>query len=76
LLHYHPGTFGGGLTLVRTAGFAAETSEAPAAGWDTLARGPVVIVDADGDHTSMLRAPHVIGLAARLGELLDAADTP
>jgi amino acid adenylation domain-containing protein len=76
LLHYHPGTFGGGLTLVRTAGFAAETSGAPAAGWDTLARGPVVIVDADGDHTSMLRAPHVIGLAARLGELLDAADTP
>jgi thioesterase domain-containing protein len=76
LLHYHPGVFGGGLTLVRTAGFAAQTADLPTAGWEALARGSIAVVDADGEHNSMLRPPHVAGLAARLGALLDVFDNP
>ena len=74
LLHYHPGVFGGGLTLVRTAGFAAQTPDLPTAGWEALARGLIAVVDTEGDHNSMLRPPHVAGLAERLGALIDVFD--
>jgi thioesterase domain-containing protein len=36
----------------------------------------VAVVDADGAHNRMLRPPHVAALAARIGDLLDAAEAP
>lgn len=71
LLHYRPGELRGGLTLVRTIGFAAETVDQPAAGWEKIVRGPVVVLDAGGDHNSMLRPPHVAGLALQITAQLD-----
>jgi thioesterase domain-containing protein len=76
LLHFHPGVFGGSLTLVRTAGFAARTPDLPTAGWEALARGLIAVVDTEGDHNSMLRPPYVAGLAARLDALIDLSDSP
>jgi amino acid adenylation domain-containing protein len=76
LLNYRPGSLRGGLTLVRTSGVAAETTADPSAGWAALAAGGVAVVDAEGDHNSMLRPPFVDRLAARLGDLLDAAESP
>lgn len=76
LLEYRPGSLARGLTLVRTPGLAAETTADPSAGWAALAAGTVAVVDADGDHNRMLRPPHVAALAARIGDLLDAAEAP
>jgi len=63
LLRYHPGPLARGLTLFRTAEFAAETTDDESAGWSALVRGPVSVCSAAGDHNTMLRAPHVASLA-------------
>jgi amino acid adenylation domain-containing protein len=72
LLRYHPGPLMHGLTLFRTATFAAETSDDESAGWAALVRGRVSIFSAEGDHNTMLRAPHVAPLAAALVAELEA----
>jgi thioesterase domain-containing protein len=74
LMNYHPGELRGGLALVRTSGFAAETADAPTAGWEQIVRGPIAVLDAGGDHNTMLRSPHVAGLASLLVERLAAAE--
>lgn len=74
LLNYHPGSITGGLTLVRTSGFVCGTADVVTAGWERIARGPITVVDVGGDHNTMLRSPHVGGLAAQLAELIDVAE--
>jgi thioesterase domain-containing protein len=64
LLCYHPCPLARGLTLFRTAEFAAETADDESAGWSALVRGPVSVCTAEGDHNTMLRAPHAASLAA------------
>jgi len=70
LLEYRPGELRHDLTLVRTAGFAAATADRPTAGWEHLVRGQITLLDAGGDHNSMLRPPHVADLALRLAAQL------
>ncbi len=36
----------------------------PLLGWEALARGPLSVFDAPGDHNSVVQAPHAAGLAA------------
>jgi len=66
LLRYQPGPLAGGLVLVRTADLAAATADDPTAGWATLVKGSIEIVETGGDHNTMLRTPHVTALAALL----------
>jgi thioesterase domain-containing protein len=70
LLRYHPGPLTHGLTLFRTAAFAAETTDDESAGWAALVRGKVTVLSAEGDHNTMLRAPHVASLANALAAQL------
>jgi thioesterase domain-containing protein len=39
-----------------------------------VARGPINVIDVAGDHNSMLRSPHVGGLAAKILALIDVAE--
>ena len=71
LLRYHPGPWARGLALFRTAEFAAETTDDESAGWSALARGPVNVYSAQGDHNNMLRVPHVASLAAAVAAQID-----
>ncbi|MBV8455514.1 MAG: amino acid adenylation domain-containing protein, partial [Acetobacteraceae bacterium] len=64
LLRYRPGPLACGLTLFRTAEFAAATTDDESAGWSTLVRGPVSVYSAEGDHNTLLRPPQVASLAA------------
>jgi amino acid adenylation domain-containing protein len=64
MLRYQPGPLMHGLTLFRTPAFASETSDDESAGWAALVRGSVRVFDAEGNHNTMLRAPHVSSLAA------------
>lgn len=40
-------------------------------GWRALARGDFEVVDVDGDHASMVRAPHAASLARHIERVLD-----
>jgi acyl-coenzyme A synthetase/AMP-(fatty) acid ligase len=72
LVNYRPGKLRSGLTLMRTGGFAAETADAPTAGWEKLVAGSIAVVEVSGDHNSMLRPPHVAALALAIsGRLVD-----
>ncbi|MSU51933.1 MAG: non-ribosomal peptide synthetase [Opitutaceae bacterium] len=70
LVNYRPGELRSGLTLMRTGGFAAETADAPTAGWEKLVAGPIAVVEVSGDHNSMLRPPHVAALAVAISARL------
>jgi thioesterase domain-containing protein len=72
MLRYHPGPLMHGLTLFRTNTFAAEISDDESAGWAALVRGRVSVFSAEGDHNTMLRAPHVASLAAAVATQLEA----
>ena len=74
LLNYHPRVIAGGLTLMRTSEFAARTSDCATAGWERVARGPINVIEVAGDHNSMLRSPHVGGLAEKILALIDVAE--
>jgi thioesterase domain-containing protein len=46
----------------------------PSAGWNDYALGGCDFVEVTGDHATMLRSPHVEGLAAKLARVLDAEE--
>ena len=74
LVNYRPGELRSGITLMRTGGFAAEMVDTPTAGWEKIVVGPIAVVAVGGDHNSMLRPPHVAGLAAAIAaRLVDAS---
>ena len=70
LLNYRPGELWSGLALVRTSALVAATADRPTAGWERIVRGPIVRLEAAGDHNSMLRRPHAAGLALQIATQL------
>jgi amino acid adenylation domain-containing protein len=74
---YEPKPYRGTVTLFfakeKTQAIAAVTNDEPTHGWGSLAAG-VAVLDADGNHHTMMRKPHVPGIGARLRGLVDALD--
>ncbi|MBZ4419892.1 non-ribosomal peptide synthase/polyketide synthase [Myxococcus sp. RHSTA-1-4] len=70
---YQPGDYGGPVLLLR----AKDTKRAHAVdathGWSRWVKSRLTVRDVPGDHYSVLRAPHVDTLAARLAEYLEGA---
>ena len=71
---YAPKPYPGTVTLFfateKTDAIAAVTSDEPTHGWSALAGG-VAVFDADGNHHTMMRKPHVAGVGAGLRGLVD-----
>jgi amino acid adenylation domain-containing protein len=70
---YRGGSYGGKLTLFRTAATCAYFSEDHTMGWGELADGGVQVEDVPGTHNTMVRTPHVETLASRLSAHLREA---
>ncbi|MFP2932552.1 thioesterase domain-containing protein, partial [Pyxidicoccus sp. 3LG] len=68
--HYTPAPLAGRVAMLRASD---EPEETPDRGWSALASGGLVLHDVPGNHYSVLRAPHVRGLAERLVALLEEA---
>jgi thioesterase domain-containing protein len=72
---YEPKPYPGKVTLFfakeKTEAIAEVTSDDPTHGWSSLA-GDVTVLDADGNHHTMMRKPHVTKIGARMRELIDA----
>jgi amino acid adenylation domain-containing protein len=70
---YRGGSYGGKVTLFRTAATATYFSEDHTMGWEELADGGVQVEDVPGTHNTMVRTPHVKTLASRLSTHLREA---
>jgi thioesterase domain-containing protein len=74
---YRPAPWSGRIALLR-----AETQplllwhDEPALGWSALARGGVEIVRIPGNHSTIMREPHVGALASAVGACMAAATSP
>jgi thioesterase domain-containing protein/acyl carrier protein len=74
---YVPQPYSGPLTLLRASEPPVTTPEERTRGWGPLATRGLVLHELPGTHNTVLRAPHVNALAARLEPLLDqASSTP
>jgi thioesterase domain-containing protein len=71
---YRPKPFPGGLTIFLThdTSSAAEPLMHQVLGWRSLAKGRTDVKMIPGNHFSLLRAPHVATLAAKLKECIQA----
>ncbi|MCC5834908.1 MAG: amino acid adenylation domain-containing protein, partial [Opitutales bacterium] len=67
---YHPGRYGGRVTLFRTRGQPLFCSLEPDFGWGLLANGGVRIVPLSGAHEMIFKDPHVQTLSTKLSEHL------
>ncbi|MFI5166712.1 MAG: amino acid adenylation domain-containing protein [Thermoanaerobaculales bacterium] len=74
LARYMPSPFDGRVTLFRTRGHWALSSQDAEMGWGELARGGVEVILVPGRHMSMMRSPVVERLGAELEARLSAAD--
>ena len=69
--NYRPQSYSGHITVfVANDRFIGATLE-NRAGWHGLALGGVTILEVPGDHLSLVEAPHVQILAAKLKDCLD-----
>jgi thioesterase domain-containing protein len=68
---YSPGPYPGRAVLFKTA--ADDLPGDPTQGWGELAQGGVEVKEIPGNHMTLLREPHVRGLAAALRESLEEA---
>jgi len=71
VLGYRPRPSAGGLTLLKAEGGRAGNGKDAAGGWGRLAREGVAVRTVGGDHYTMMREPHVRGLAEQLRACLD-----
>ncbi len=69
---YTPAPYPGRAVLLRTAEDQGPGGD-PAQGWGELARGGVEVREVPGNHMTLLREPHVRGLAAALRDSLERA---
>jgi oxalate---CoA ligase len=67
---YVPRPYPGQVTLFRAVE-RLDAADDPYRGWDQVALGGVEVHDVPGDHSSMIREPHVAVLAARLKACLE-----
>lgn len=70
---YVAGPYGGRLELFRAESGSGSMTD-PTAGWSGLAQEGVEVQVLPGDHYSLLKAPHVEELAARLRASMDTAN--
>ena len=70
LKNYHPGPYGGPLTLFRAEIGPEGLDRKPALGWGTLCKQPVTLQEVPGDHLTMFTDPHLGALAKYLGRAL------
>ena len=68
---YVAGPYGGKVTLFRAEVRSAVEAGPPDMGWSRFARGGVEILDAAGDHLTMMARPNVGRLAAQVRVLID-----
>jgi thioesterase domain-containing protein len=72
LRRHRPGRYGGRVVVVRAED---DRRSLGALGWDRYVDGDLEVVAVAGDHMSVLRAPHVDGLAAVLDAVLASVAT-
>ncbi len=73
---YVPQPYGGEVTLFATEGwYTGQAAATGRSGWERLARRGVKVMVVPGSHETMFKHPHVVELAARLRELIAAAET-
>jgi thioesterase domain-containing protein/acyl carrier protein len=65
-----PRTYGGRITVFRVQQQPRQRVRDPQLGWGKLARGGVDLHFIPGDHTNVLKEPHVQGLAAEMKKCL------
>jgi thioesterase domain-containing protein/acyl carrier protein len=73
---YCPQRYAGELTLFQakeSLGGPLGTPSGAALGWQALVDRPVEVIGVPGTHQTLIKSPHVVTLAARLRECLDAA---
>lgn len=70
---YEPRAYPGRITLFRVTRLGGRHGKDPTMGWGVLAAGGVDVHEVAGEHLTVLRQPHVKGLAAALGESLAGA---
>jgi thioesterase domain-containing protein len=75
-LRYHPGTYDGSVTLLRTAGHTAEGEHRALLGWDTVSTGAVRVHAIPGNHLTLLRHPHIVEVANVIQTVLDESMQP
>jgi len=74
LQQYQARPYLGRVTLLRAEAQPLFCSHDPAMGWGALALGGVDILSCPGSHHTLLREPHVRGLAAQLRSRLNSAE--
>jgi thioesterase domain-containing protein len=71
---YRVRPYAGRVTLMRAKAQPLFCSHDPAMGWGGLAQGGIDIIPCPGSHHTLLREPHVRGLAAQLRAHLEGID--
>ncbi len=74
LLHYHPGSYPGRVTLFRSDEPVMRLSELTEWGWERVAARGVDVHDIPGDHLSIVTEPHARVLAEKLKKSVSSSD--